>query len=40
MGNFKSPFFIGQVVSNAEITSKFEVGNMGGMRLYLSVTHS
>lgn len=32
MGTFKSPFFIGQVVSNAELTSKFEVGNMGGMR--------
>ena len=30
--SFKPPFSIGDVVSNAEMTEAFKVGNMGGMR--------
>lgn len=30
--SFKPPFNIGDVVSNAEMTDAFKVGNMGGMR--------
>lgn len=32
MGNFKSPFKVGQVIKNEELVSKFKVGNSGGMR--------
>lgn len=32
MTGFKSPFSIGQIVTNNEITKAFKVGNMGGMR--------
>lgn len=32
MIGFKSPFSIGQIVTNNEITKAFKVGNMGGMR--------
>lgn len=32
MTGFKSPFSIGQIVTNNEITKAFKVGNMGGIR--------